>query len=228
MASSLKRRKIIITSGPTRADIDAVRFISNRSTGRLGSRIAAEALSTGAEVTFIRGPESESPRDCGISPAESNRLKIVPVQSVDDLNESLGTLLTGSTRYDAIVHAMAVLDYVPLESKDFKIRSGRETLTLELVRTPKVISRIKEWSPDIFLVGFKLETNKTEPELRDAASTLIRKTRADLAVANNLEAIRNGKHPAIIVEPAGGIIARPQTKLEIAQRLCEAIARRLR
>jgi phosphopantothenoylcysteine synthetase/decarboxylase len=227
MADGLSGKRILITSGPTRADIDAVRFISNRSSGRLGCRIAVEALAQGARVTLVAGPESARPTKEDLSAQEWSRLRVVDVETVFDVLRTLEQELTARERYDAVVHAMAVLDYVPEKSESGKAPSARETWTIRLVRTPKIIRQIKVWSPRTFLVGFKLEVDKTGERLRELALVSMRQNRADLVVANDLTKIRDEAHPAIIVGAAGSVLARPETKSEIARDVCRIIGEAL-
>jgi phosphopantothenoylcysteine synthetase/decarboxylase len=227
MAGSLSHKRTLITSGPTRADIDAVRYISNRSSGRLGRRIAIEALALGANVTFVTGPDGAVPQAADVSEEEWSRLRIVPIVTVPDLMQVLEDELTGPAHYNAVVHAMAVLDYVPEHEEEGKVPSDRETWTLRLRRTPKVIRQIKVWSPRSFLVGFKLEVNKTDERLVEIATALLRTSKADIAVANDVDRIRDETHPALIVGRGGNVLARPATKSEIARDLCRLIAQGL-
>ena len=224
MAKDLSGKRLLITSGPTRAKIDAVRYISNRSSGLLGCRIAVEALGSGARVTLVAGPESAVPQREDLPDAEWGRLRVVPIETVFELLQVLQKELTASERYDAVVHAMAVLDYVPQHTEPEKVPSGKESWTLRLVRTPKVIRQIKVWSPRSLLVGFKLEAGKDDEALRDSALALRRLSRADLVVANDLSRIRDETHPALIIGTGGAVLARPQTKTEIASQLCRLIA----
>lgn len=226
MASDLSGTRILLTSGPTRANIDEMRFISNRSSGRLGASIAVEALALGASVTMIQGPGAASPPADELSAEERRRLRTLHIETVFDLVEALNAELTGGTHYEALVHAMAVLDYVP-ESHEGKVPSGREEWNLRLRPTPKVIQKIKEWSPRTFLVGFKLEVGKDDDRLRQAATALIRRSRADLVVANDLKRIRDKQHPALLVGRSGRVLARPSSKGEIARELCKTLARAL-
>ena len=226
MTDTLADTTVLVTSGPTRADIDAVRYIGNRSSGRLGCRIATEALGRGASVILVAGPGSVVPTD--LKPEQRGRLRVEPVVTVDDLLQTLKGILTDGTPPDAVVHAMAVLDYVPADTAARKTPSGREEWQLTLVPTPKVIRRIREWAPDTLLVQFKLEVGITEDELRQAALESLRKNRADLVVANDLTRIRDEVHPALIIDPEGEVLARPGTKGEIARSVCDVIERRLR
>lgn len=223
MVSDLRDIRVIITSGPTRANLDPVRFVSNRSSGRLGSRIAVEALRSGADVTLVAGPDSVIPRQADLEPGMWERLRMLPVETVEDLLGVLKTELTGKPAYHAMLHAMAVLDYVPEETATHKVRSGEEQWTLHLKRTPKVIQRIKEWSPDVTLVGFKLEVNLEDSELLAAGRESMRKNRADLVVANDLARIRDEIHPALIIGPKGNVLDRPGTKTELARSLCRLL-----
>ena len=227
MATDMKEKRVLITSGPTRARLDAVRFLSNRSSGRLGCRIAVEALRSGAHVTMIAGPDSVVPQQSDLSEKEWDRLRTEHIETVEDLLEVLEAECTGAPPYDAVIHAMAVLDYVPEEPSKAKVSSGREEWTLRLKPTPKVIRKIKEWSPDVSLVGFKLEVGTSDAELLAAGRDSLRKNRADLVVANDLAQIRNETHPALIIDHEGEIRARPGTKSEIARLLCELLSQRL-
>lgn len=251
MAETLAGKHILITSGPTRANLDAVRYISNRSTGRLGCRIAIEALRCGAQVTMVVGPESAVPAREDLSEDERARLRVLHVETVPDLIETLEAELTGAAsipsstlspssslspraegggaegRPDAVLHAMAVLDYVPEVSKDEKTPSQQESWDIRLVRTPKVIRMIRDWAPDAYLVEFKLEVGKPEQELREVALASLHGNRADLVVANDLTQIRDETHPALIIAPDGAVVARPATKTEIASQLCDILAKAL-
>ena len=224
MADQLAGRRLLITSGPTRADVDAVRYISNRSSGKLGCRIATEALARGAQVTLVAGPQSALPRESDLAPDEWGRLKVLHIETVPDLLRCLESELTSPPPYDAVVHAMAVLDYVPGKPSDRKTPSGKDAWTIRLVRTPKVIESIRQWAPAALLVSFKLEVDQHEEALRLAALAALRRYGADLVVANNLSSIRDEVHPALIVDAQGTVLARPQTKGEIARDLCRILA----
>ena len=225
MPEPLAGRRILLTSGPTRAPIDAVRYIGNRSSGRLGSAIAGAALRAGAHVTMVAGPQSAVPER--LPPEDAARLRLVRIETVPELIEALRSELSTAPAPDAIVHAMAVLDYAPAAAERAKTPSGRPEWTLRLVPTPKVIKLIRQWAPEAFLVAFKLEVGVGEERLRELALASLEKNRADLVVANDLERIGGEAHPALIVGPGGAVLARPGTKEEIAARLCELLAERL-
>lgn len=214
--SDLAGRRILVTSGPTRGRIDAVRFIGNKSTGKLGTEIALEAMARGATVTFVYGKDSLTPRFPvgagaeggtgaagaeGVAEAES-RLRKLEIETVEDLAATVTReLQTGS--YDAVIHAMAVLDFAPDEYRDEKTKSDREEWVIRLVRTPKVIAMMKDLDPAVFLVGFKLEFNRTVPELLGIGLDSLRRNRADLVVVNDLTTVEKGEHAAYFVHPNG-------------------------
>jgi phosphopantothenoylcysteine synthetase/decarboxylase len=231
MAAELAGKHVLITSGPTRADIDAVRYISNRSSGRLGKAIALEALARGARVTMVAGPDSAVPgadeaRTASAASGQagaSARLRILPIVTVEDLIRTLEAELKAPQPPDAVIHAMAVLDYVPAATLAEKVPSEGEAWDIRLVRTPKVIRLIRDWAPKTCLVQFKLEVGMTDEQLRAAALASMRGNRADLAVANDLSHIRDEVHPALIIAADGRVLARPGTKRDIASALCDIL-----
>jgi phosphopantothenoylcysteine synthetase/decarboxylase len=214
----LAGKSILITSGPTRGAIDAVRYITNKSTGRLGVFLAREALSRGAAVTFVYGKGS-------LAPEATRRLRVVEVETVDDLAEVMRAELT-TNEYDAVVHSMAVLDYVPAKYVEEKTPSGQNKWSIELVRTPKVIKLIKELQPTTMLVSFKLEVGKSQEELVAAAHASLLSNRSDLVLANDLEEVEQGHHVGYLVNEAGDVEAVAEGKEDIARRILDAVAER--
>jgi len=223
----LQGKRILITSGPTRAHLDAVRFISNRSSGRLGKLIALEALMAGADVMFVHGHGSELPS--GRIPPDAcpfEHLRMREIETVEDLIATLKAELQ-ETRYDAAVHAMAVLDFAPDHRLGEKVPSEQGEWTVKLVKTPKAIQLFRELSPQTFLVGFKLETGASEPQLIQAAHESLKRYNADLVVANDLTQIKAGQHIAHFVNPEGKVEGTYRTKDEIASALVQLLAKRL-
>jgi len=220
-------KRILITSGPTRGPLDAVRYITNKSTGRLGVILAREALSRGARVTFIYGKGSLVPDADELGPDPFSRLKLVEIETVPELLEVMRGELEGE-QYDAVLHSMAVLDYVPERSVEEKTRSGQDEWWIKLVRTPKVIKVIKELQPRTVLVGFKLEVNKSKEELIQIAHQSLLANRANLVLANDLQQIEQGRHVGYIVNPAGEVEGVVEGKEAIARKLLDAVAERMR
>lgn len=207
-----------------------MRYISNRSTGRLGTAIARAALARGAMVTFLYGTGSRTPAGPGDAPIDrdaASRLTCLEVETVDDLLRLVRQELRSRT-YDAVIHAMAVLDFAPDRVIEEKTSSeGREEWTIRLVRTPKVIAEMKDLDPGVFLVGFKLEAGKSPAELAAIARERAARYRTDLFVANDLTEVGPQRHQAYIVERDGTVIASPSGKEEIAATLIDVLCERL-
>ena len=187
--------RILITSGPTRAPLDAVRFLSSRSTGRFGTLLAREALRRGVRVTLIHGRGSETP------PPHPG-LRKVEIETNRDLATTLKRELTGR-RYDAVIHAMAVLDFQPVKVRRGKVGSRKGTWVVRLVPTRKIIHQIRRWAPQTFLVGFKLEVRKKN--LFRNARHLLRKSHADLVVANQLGEGTDRWHAGYLIDHRRGV-----------------------
>ena len=166
-AGPLAGKKVVVTSGGTRERIDAVRFIGNRSSGKMGRAVADEAYLRGARVALVT-----------TQPAEGVPYAVVPVESADDMAAAVGRELQDA---DVLVMAAAVADFRPREVDGGKIARGdRETLTLELVRTVDVLAGTAR--PGLFRVGFAAEAG---PQLQRARDKKAAKG-VDLLVFNDI------------------------------------------
>ena len=213
--------KVLVTSGPTRAWLDRVRYIANTSTGALGARVAEALVSRGIRVKLIRGLGGESP-----SVNVSSLLEEVEVVTIDDLIEQIRiTAASGNIR--TVVHAMAVLDYVPECALGEKRTSSAEYWDVRLVRAPKVIALIRALLPDACTVGLKLEAGVSEEELIARAHDSLRRYNLDMVVANDLDRVGPDSHEAILVAPGGMILHRASSKKEIAAKIVEFIVSRM-
>jgi len=149
-ATSLTGRRVLVTAGPTYEDIDPVRYIGNRSSGRMGYAVAAEAARRGAIVTLITGPSAV---------AEPSGAEIIRVRGADEMARAV---LERASRQDVVIMAAAVADYTPEVRAGQKVRKGDGDLTLVLRRTPDILKAVGErrgssGSPAV-LVGFAAET----------------------------------------------------------------------
>jgi len=218
---------ILITSGGTSEKIDRVRSITNHSTGRLGKIIAETFLDKGDQVTLVTTPKA-------IRPAAHHNLTIVQIENVAELLESLEPLVH---THDVLIHAMAVSDYTPVymtgleavaassdmteflnkTNSESKISSQDDSQVLFLKKTPKIISLVKKWNPDIRLIGFKLLVDVSKEELLETARTSLIKNQAEIIVANDLTDISNHVHKAYLVR--NDTVTLAQSKEEIAQLL---------
>ncbi len=220
--SFLKKKNILITAGSTRGYLDAVRYITNTSTGKLSSEIAYEAMNRGANVTYVYGTDSLFPVIKDYSQIKPSQLKLIEIETNDDLAKVIQEKLK-KKRFDAIVHAMAVADYVPARAKPDKTPSKKREWLLKLVKTPKVITIIRDMWPDALLVGFKLEVNRTKEDLVKTARIFLKKSRANMIVANDYKDISLKRHIAYMVTGDSKIPKPLKGKPEIAKNIISYI-----
>jgi phosphopantothenoylcysteine synthetase/decarboxylase len=172
---NLKNKRILITAGPTWVAIDKVRVISNVATGETGILLAEKLSRAGAQVTLILGPVASCCLD------KKNR--ILNFKFFEELQDKLAKELS-TGRYDVLIHSAAVSDYRPRKTVKGKIKSDLKDWDLKLVRTPKLIDRVKKIAPSIFLVAFKFEPDTDKERLLASAKKLGRHAKADLIIAN--------------------------------------------
>lgn len=173
---SKKAFRVLITSGPTSVPIDAMRVITNRSTGEMGRLIANCFSEAGMQVTLLEG-------------AVTTAIPVRPVRLRKFYTYSeLQTLLYEELRrpYDIIVHAAAVSDFVPRKNCKGKLASN-DKITLDLVPTKKLILEIKKRKPDVFLVGFKLEPDISKKNIFSKVDSLFEQAGCRLAVINRFD-----------------------------------------
>ena len=223
--------KILVTSGGTSEAIDRVRSITNHSTGHLGLVITEALIKAGHEVCLITTSQA-------VRPASHPNLKIIEIKNTLDLLEEMRNLVKD---YQVLIHSMAVSDYTPVymtsidevqasqdlsefltkHNSETKISSKEDTQILFLKKNPKIISLVKEWNPQIHLIGFKLLVDVTKEHLIDVARESLNKNRADIIVANDLTQINSDQHLAYLVEK--NIYQTAYSKQEIADLLLEKI-----
>lgn len=221
--------RVLVTGGGTIAPWDDVRAITNASTGRFAARIAEACLARGAEVRHV-APRSaiwpfalDSVFDLETNdvPAELERLAVLKRRwdavrdrlhryvlepgTVDQYAKTVEAILT-SEPIDVVFLAAAVSDFAPARVAG-KVDSGggSSEATLRLHPTTKVIRSVRDWAPDVFLVGFKLLSDVSEAELIAAALRACTANRADLTVANDLALLRAGRHTVHLVRPEGQV-----------------------
>lgn len=237
---------VIITAGGTSESIDSVRKITNTSSGKLGSIVANKLMESEKvdNVFYVCHLGA-------ILPNQNKKLQIIYITNVESLQNTLKNLIKFQ-KIDAIVHSMAVSDYkveyvstseiltealankskneiktileknnFGIENKD-KISSHLDNLFVKLVPTPKVISKIKEWDKDIFLIGFKLLSNVSDKKLIDVATELMQKNNCDAVVANDLKNISATTHKAFVLTKCGDKTT-VKTKNEIAKQIADLI-----
>ena len=214
-AGALAGRRLLITAGPTFEDLDPVRFIGNRSSGKMGFALAAEAARQGAEVTLVAGPVALS------TPAGVHRLD---VRSAEQMRAAVLAALPGQ---DAFIGAAAVADFRPAQVASTKIKKSAGLPQVEWTATPDILTEVAAHAQrPALVVGFAAETDDLEAHARDK---LARK-RVDLIAANRVDAGLGfeADDNALTVFAADGTreIAR-QSKVGVARELLAIVAERL-
>jgi phosphopantothenoylcysteine decarboxylase/phosphopantothenate--cysteine ligase len=202
---------VVISAGPTVEDIDPVRFISNRSSGRMGFALAAAARDRGAHVVLVCGPTA-LPLPDGV--------EAVHVRSARDMRTAV---LAALPRADVVVMSAAVADYRPAAMARSKIKKKDERMSLELVKNPDILAELgaqRGSRPRPLLVGFAMETDDV---VAYARGKLIAK-RCDLIVANGAEVAGSDDTQVTLVARDDDEPLPPMTKLEVADRIWSRVA----
>jgi len=218
MAALARRRDlegvtVLVTAGPTVEDWDPVRFVSNRSSGKMGYRLAEAARDRGAKVVLVSGPTS-LPVPWG--------LEVVPVRSADEMQRAVAERVRPAS---VVIAAAAVSDYRPATKRASKVKKTGGRLTLDLVRTPDILRGLGEAKGKRVLVGFAAET---EDLLHHAAKKLAAKN-LDLIVANDVTAPGAGfgsdTNSVVLLRRGGGRVEVPlASKREVAERILDEVS----
>lgn len=173
----LSGKKVLVNAGPTYEAIDPVRFIGNRSSGKMGVAIADEFAKAGAEVTLVLGPSHQKPSE-----------QTVTVIAVESGLEMFNACQSAFATVDIAVLSAAVSDYKPKEVSDIKIKKKENALTLDLIKTTDILETLGKQKKHQVLAGFALETNN----LIDYAKEKISKKNLDFIVANSASETGSG------------------------------------
>ena len=197
----LQGQKIMITAGPTVESIDPVRYLTNRSTGKMGYAIAKQAANRGAEVTLVSGPTNIAP--------PSNIKKLIKIESAKDMYNAI---IENFDDNQVIIKSAAVADYKPKTYSDKKIKKNDDDLVIKLDRNKDIAYELGKIKKDKILVGFAAETN----DIIENAKGKIQKKNFDFIVANDLteEGAGFGTDTNIvkIIDKEGNINKYPQMK----------------
>jgi phosphopantothenoylcysteine decarboxylase/phosphopantothenate--cysteine ligase len=211
--------RFVITAGGTREPIDPVRYIGNRSSGKMGNELAAAALRRGATVTLVTA---------AMPPAPQQGLDIVPVETADDMHAAVHAALPGAR---VLIMAAAVADWRSPEVAAQKLKKGSSTLTLGLVPTVDILGSLRDdpAAAGVFRVGFAAET---EHVIEHAQAKLVAK-QLDLIVVNDVSQAGIGMgaddNEVTVIDPDGGWQSVPRApKAVVADAILSAISGRLR
>ena len=208
-------KKFVITAGPTREAIDPVRFISNRSTGKMGYALAKRAALRGADVVLISGPVSIAPPD---------NVKVVNIESAEDM---FNAVVKESEDADVIIKSAAVADYRPVTVSDEKIKKENGGMNeIKLERTKDILAYLGEHKKDgQILCGFSMETQN----LMENSVKKLNKKNADMIVANSIKDANAGfgvDTNIITIITKDDAVAYPvMTKDEVADEIINAVVK---
>jgi len=210
----LQGETILITAGPTREDLDPVRYITNRSSGKMGYAVAEAAARRGARVILVSGPVNLD------TPPGVERLD---VRTAEQMYRAVTQKLPDSS---VAIFAAAVADYRPAETAGEKIKRNKEPLTIRFEPTPDILAEAAQTKGDRLIVGFAAETNHVAENARKKLAA----KNADLIVANDVTAEGAGfDHDTNIVtlfSRDGRDLALPRlSKSEVAQRILDEVLR---
>lgn len=218
VSQDLAGKKVLVTAGPTTEAIDPVRYISNRSSGKMGYAVARRAAERGAEVLLVSGPTALQPPD---------GVRFVQVESACQMREAV---LAEYAECDVVIMAAAVADYRVAEPADHKIKKtgDNQEMVLRLLRNPDILQELGETKQRQFLVGFAAETHNLE----EYARCKLAAKHADLLVANDVSRADAGfdvdTNQIIIFAADGARQAYPlTTKLAAADYILDAVAARI-
>ncbi|MDD5284700.1 MAG: bifunctional phosphopantothenoylcysteine decarboxylase/phosphopantothenate--cysteine ligase CoaBC [Desulfuromonadaceae bacterium] len=172
----LAGRTIMVTAGPTREEIDPVRYISNHSSGKMGYALARAATRRGARVILISGPTNLAVPD---------GVELLRVESACEMQAAVMAHVEGC---QAVIKAAAVADYRPIDRKSEKIKKKDETATIELIKNPDILAGLGAMKSPPFLVGFAAETGM----VREYAEKKLTEKNLDMIVANDVSQIDAG------------------------------------
>ena len=216
LGRDLAGRRLLVTAGPTHEPIDPVRFIGNRSSGRMGIEVAREAAARGADVRLVLGPDT-------IDPPEG-----MPVLRVETAEQMRDAVLAGFERADAVVMAAAVADFRPDSSAPEKLKKQAGPPEFRLVQTPDILSELGRRRRGQVIVGFAAETSGLEAAGRHKLDS----KKLDLIVVNEVGKEGTGfgarTNRALLLSRTGeDEPLRMWTKRELAAAICDRLAKLL-
>ncbi|HEY8429769.1 MAG TPA: bifunctional phosphopantothenoylcysteine decarboxylase/phosphopantothenate--cysteine ligase CoaBC [Sandaracinaceae bacterium] len=207
----LEGRTVLVSAGGTQEDLDPVRYLGNRSSGKMGFAIAERAARRGARTILVSGP-SALPDPPGV--------EVVRVRSARDMEAAI---TARREEVDAIVMAAAVADYRPATRAEHKLKKTEGSLTIELVRNPDILAGLGAWRRGSrpMLVGFAVETRDLVASARDK----LERKKVDLVVANDAAASFEKDTNRVVLVDAHGAVELPELpKHAVADRILDRIA----
>lgn len=213
-AGPLKGVRVLLTAGPTREDLDPVRFISNRSSGRMGYAVAAAAARLGADVTLVSGP---------VALATPPRVQRIDVESAQQMYDAV---LSRAGQADIFIATAAVADYRVADRAQRKIKKSAETMSIQLQRNPDILASVAALEHGPFAVGFAAETH----DVLDYAEDKRRRKGLDMIAANQVGVAGSGfdsaQNALHVLWEGGGRELPLADKTDLGRQLMDLIAER--
>ena len=235
--------RFLVTSGGTKVQIDEARHIGNMSSGRFGSQIAWELLQQGHRVRYLYAKGAAAPHVTtvdafgkdyveAVSRAVSRREYFLKDQAdgnflyipseYGDFDDYVDAVMTSVAQADVVMLAAAVSDYGP-EPTAGKISSDEDELLIRMKKLPKIITKVKQWNPEAFLVGFKLLIGSNKDQRHHAAMKQIEAAGSDLVVVNDLAEMKENRHTLCLYDKSG-MIDKIGPHINLALELAEKVA----
>jgi phosphopantothenoylcysteine decarboxylase/phosphopantothenate--cysteine ligase len=218
--ATLAGEHVVVTAGATTESIDPIRTLSNRASGRTGREVARACYVRGADATVVHGTVGSG----GDGTASAGpRLPWATVESVESAAEMLDATLERTEGADALVSAAAISDYTVTERPE-KIRSGQESLVLELEPTPKLIDTVRDAHPELPIVGFKTEAGGDDATIERKARETLERVGLAFVVGNDASVMGRDRTRALLVREEGQSERIEGTKADLGARVAGGLA----
>ncbi|MCH2453440.1 MAG: bifunctional phosphopantothenoylcysteine decarboxylase/phosphopantothenate--cysteine ligase CoaBC [Halobacteriales archaeon] len=206
----LEGKHIIVTSGSTREQIDPIRIITNLSSGKMGESVARGCYIKGAKVSLVHSGKN---------------IPYVDTYQVQSAEEMIERVINLSREADVLVSAAAISDY-GTDPLDQKLRSGRESIQLELHRKPKLVDVVRKEFPDIMIVGFKAETEEDQKIVIERSKELLERVGLAFVVANNAR-VMGLEDTEVKIIRMGEVVEMGGSKRVIGLKIAEELSREM-
>jgi len=215
LGGPLSGLRVLVTAGGTREPIDKIRFVGNRSSGKMGRALARETYRCGAEVTVVAANVEE----------QAPGVRWVDVETYAEIEAATTRL---AQEADALIMAAAVSDFTPASTEEGKIRRGStEELEIKLVTTGDILTAVRESNPELFMVGFAATFGEPLPDAREKLDT----KGIDLMVGNDVSREGSGfgsdENEVVIVSRAGEHFVPRASKTEVARAILNILAQEI-
>jgi phosphopantothenoylcysteine decarboxylase/phosphopantothenate--cysteine ligase len=217
LEKTLQGKKVVVTAGPTAEDIDPMRFITNRSSGKMGYALASEARARGAEVTLISGPVNLRP---------PHGVNLINIRSAEEMFHQV---MKEAVTADIVCKVAAVADYCMESTSPEKIKKSDDNLSLDLVRTKDILAELGKLKEKPFLVGFAAESEN----ILKSGQAKLKSKNADIFVANNIKGPdgvtgKDSTSGIIICADGKNLAAENVTKAEMSGLILDQVEKRIK